>query len=334
MGRGPTRKFYKDFAEEYVEGTLTCLQPKVIRERINTEFPLVLNIEPTNDCNAHCFYCPRKIMIADKGTNYMSFGDFKKIIDQIPPEHKLIMLNFHKDGESLLHKDLPRMVKYTKDQDVAKITHINTNATLINTRVGRGIIESGIDDITLSIDASFGDTYFKLKKLKGLETLEKNVREAIEYRNKIGSRTKIRAKIMEFGDVKREEVEHFVDKWTDVADEVQVTGTHSWSGAIDDMEVTDEKSHKRYPCALLWYMLAINSNGEVSTCSVDWNYSGVVGNVHEKSIKEIWNDERIREIRRNQLEGVWNDPGVCDECVVWVSVGDMWDYLKSRKEFL
>ena len=139
---------------------------------------------------------------------------------------------------------------------------------------------------------------------------------------------------MEFGDVKREEVLHFIDKWTDVADEVQVTGTHNWSGAIDEIEVTDEQTPDRYPCVLLWYMLAVNSNGEVSTCSVDWNYSGSVGNVHEQSLKEIWNGDRIREIRRNQLNGIWNDPDVCDECVVWVSVGDMWEYLKTRKEFL
>ena len=29
-----------------------------------------------------------------------------------------------------------------------------------------------------------------------------------------------------------------------------------------------------------------------------------------------------------------DDPEVCSECVVWVSVGDMLEYLKSRKEFL
>ncbi len=332
MGRGPTKEFYKDFNEEYVEGTLTCLRQDVIKAKINTEFPLVLNIEPTNDCNAHCFYCPRKIMVAEKGLSYMSLEDYKMIIDQIP--EKLIMLNFHKDGESLLHKDLPEMIRYAKEKDVAKTVHINTNGTLINTKIGRGIIENGIDDITVSIDASFEETYYKLKKLKGFGKLEENVRKAIAYRNEIGSKTKIRVKIMEFGDVGHEEVEHFIKKWTGVADEVQVTGTHNWSGSIDDIEITDEQSPKRYPCVLLWYMLAINSDGEASTCSVDWNRSSKLGNIHDSTIKEIWNGERIREIRRKQLDGIWDDPNVCDECVVWVSVGDMREYLKTRKEFL
>lgn len=333
MGRLASKEFYKDFVDEYVEGSLTCLRPEVIEARINLEFPLILNIEPTNDCNAHCFYCPRKIMIKDQGVNYMSLDTFKSIIDQVPEDHQLIMINFHKDGESLLHKELPDMIRYAKEKEVARIIHINTNGTMMNSKVGRGIIEAGIDDITVSIDASFEDTYYKLKKLKGFKKLEENVRKAIAYRDEIGSATNIRVKIMEFGDVKRPEVEHFIAKWTGVADEVQVTGTHSWSGAVE-MEITDEKSDKRYPCGLLWYMMAINSNGKVSPCSVDWNYSGVLGNMHEKSLKEIWNDERIREIRRNHLNGIYNDPSVCEECVVWVGVGDMLEYLKTRKEFL
>lgn len=334
MGRLKTRRFYKEFDEEYVEGTLTCLKPEVIKARINLDFPLVLNIESTNDCNAHCFYCPRKIMIADKGTNYMSMETYKSIIDQIPKDKKLIMINYHKDGESLLHKELPEMIRYAKEKDVSKILHINTNGTLINTKTGRGIIESGIDDITVSIDASREETYYKLKKLKGFKKLEENVRKAIAHRDKIGSTTKIRVKIMEFGDVKRDEVLEFIDKWTNVADEVQVTGTHDWSGAIEEMDVTDEQTPDRFPCALLWYMLAINSNGEVSPCSVDWDYSGSLGNIHKNTIKEIWNGDRIREVRKNHLNGVWNDPKVCGDCIVWVSVGDMWEYLKTRKEFL
>ena len=69
---------------------------------------------------------------------------------------------------------------------------------------------------------------------------------------------------MEFADVDKEEINLFREKWQGVADEVQVTGVHSWSGEINGLEVTDEQSVERYPCALLWYMLAINSNGKVA----------------------------------------------------------------------
>lgn len=334
MGRGPTKEFYKEFNEHYVEGSLTCLKQDVIKNNINTDFPLILNIEPTNNCNAHCFYCPRKIMVQDKGINTMSLETHNMIIDQIPSDRQLIMINYHKDGESLINKDLPKMVEYAKSKNAAKTLHINTNGTLINTNRGKDLIRVGIDDITVSIDAAREETYFKLKKLKNLAKLENDVAQAIQFRNDIGSSATIRVKIMEFGEVGREEIDEFIDKWTGVADEVQVTGTHSWSDAIEGIEVTDEKSDYRFPCALLWYMLAVNSNGEVSPCSVDWNYSGSLGNVHENTIKEIWNGKRIREVRNNHLNHIWDDPNVCKECIVWASVGDMKDYLLSRKEFL
>ena len=332
MGRGPTEDFYHVLNDNYVEGTLTCLKRDVIEQRINADFPLVLNIEPTNACNANCYYCPRTRTVAQEGTNYLSFPDFKKVIDQIG-DRRLIMLNLHKDGESLMHRELPRMVAYAKEKDAAEIVHLNTNGIPINGAVGRGIIENGIDDITISIDAAFEETYRRLKKVKGLARLEDNVKRAIEYRNRIGSSTHIRVKIMEFDEISGEELAAFREKWQGVADEVQVTGVHSWSGAIEDFKVTDEQTSVRYPCGLLWYMLAVNSNGKVSVCNVDWNYSGVVGSIHTQTIHQIWNSPRIREIRANQMNGIWNDPNVCEACVVWVSVGDVRDFLASRPEY-
>jgi len=333
MGRGPTKEYYKEINKNFIKGTLTCLRPEIIKSKINTEFPIILNIEPTNNCNARCYYCPRTMNAKAKKSSYLDFNDFKRIVNQAS-NNRLLMLNLHKDGEPLLHKELPSMVCYAKNKIPKTVLHLNTNGILINTTVGRGIIENGIDDITISVDAAKKATYLRLKKIKGLDILENNIKEVIEYRNKINGKTRIRVKIMEFDGIEKDEIEAFHEKWKGVADEIQVTGVHSWSGAIKNIAITDEQADKRYPCALLWYMLAINSNGEVSVCNVDWDYSGVVGNIHTQSIKDIWNGERIKKIRSAQLRGIWDSPQVCKECVVWVSVGNMWEYLDLRKEFI
>lgn len=332
MGRGPTSDYFQNLNDYYVEGTLTCLRPSTIKERINTNFPLVLNIEPTNACNAKCYYCAREQMISEQGVNFLSLDDFKSIIDQVGDD-KLLMLNLHKDGEPLLNKNLPQMIQYAQDKDAAEMIHFNTNGILINSDIGRKVIEAGVDDITVSVDAAYEDTYKKFKGISGLEKLELDIKAAINYRDKIESPTNIRVKIMEFAEVSTDELDLFHKKWDGVADEVQVTGIHSWNGAVD-VDVTDEQTEGRSPCPLLWYMLAVNSNGKVGLCSVDWDYSGVVGSIHEQSIKEIWNGEPLKTIRRAQLDGKWNCPKVCEDCVVWVSVGNMWEYLKSRKEFI
>ncbi|MBF0137324.1 MAG: SPASM domain-containing protein [Magnetococcales bacterium] len=331
MGRGPTTIYHQSLNDNYVKGTLTCLRPEVIQQRIHTGFPLVLNIEPTNACNARCHYCPREMTVQSQGTHYLDLEDFKRVIDQIP--QKLIMLNLHKDGEPLLHRDLPAMVAYARKKDAAEVVHLNTNGIPLHSRVGRGIIEQGIDDITISVDAASEASYRRFKRVKGLSRLEGHIRDTIDYRNRLNSPTHIRVKIMEFDQCPPEEIELFRERWTGVADEVQVTGVHSWSGAID-LRVTDETTPQRYPCALLWYMLAVNSNGQVSICNVDWNYSGVVGSIHTQSVAEIWNGPRLRMIRNNHLQAIWNNPQVCEKCVVWVSVGNMRNFLQDQEKFL
>ena len=332
MGRGPTKDYYRSMNDSYVEGTLTCLKPEVVKDRITTEFPLVLNIEPTNACNAKCYYCPRDQTVKSQGVNYLSIEKFKQVVKQID-SNKLIMLNLHKDGEPLLHKDLPKMVEYVKQKGAAQTIHLNTNGILINSKTGRGIIEREIDDITISIDAAREETYYRFKRIKGLEKLEENIKKVVDYREKIGSKTNIRVKIMEFDDIESEEIELFHEKWSGIADEVQVTGVHSWSGAID-VKVTDEQTDERYPCSLLWYTLAVNSNGKVSICNVDWDYSGVVGDINNQSIHEIWNGKPLKNIRNAQLNGVWDCPKVCKDCVVWVSVGNIRQFLISKNEFI
>ena len=223
MGRGPTKDHYRIMNENFVEGSLTCLTPAVIERRITTEFPLVLNIEPTNACNAKCYYCPNGEVVMNQGVSFLDINDYKRIIDQIK-SHKLIMLNFHKDGEPLLHKKLPDMVDYAKEKNAADVIHLNTNGILINNKVGRGIIERGIDDITVSIDAANKNTYQQLKGIDGFDKLEESIEKIINYRDKIKSNTNIRVKIMEFDEIGKDEIDAFFERWSDIADEVQVTG--------------------------------------------------------------------------------------------------------------
>lgn len=332
MGRGPTKNYHKVLNEDYVEGTLTCLKPLTIKREVNNDFPNVLNIEPTNRCNLMCVYCPRDR--ATKGVGLIKWDLYTRLIDEASEHKKLIMLNFHKDGESFLHPRFLDMVRYAKKKNVAKTMHMNTNALLWTDKVIDEIIDSGIDDITVSLDAARAETYKKHKGVDCLSKAEKNVRLLLEKRKKRGlNRPFIRVKIMEFEEISKEEISEFFDKWNGVADFVQVTGIHNWSGAIKGLKVTDENSQSRYPCVIIWYALVINWNGETTVCSVDWNTEIYLGNVNNNTIHEIWNSQEIKAIRRSQIEKKYDKYGVCKDCVVWVSIGDLTDWLKEKKEF-
>lgn len=332
MGRGPTLEYHKDMMEGYIKGTLTCLTADFIKNNVNNEFPLVLNIEPTNACNLSCYLCPRANDIRKVG--FMDFDLFRKIIDECKTHRKLKMINFHKDGESLLHPRIYDMIKYAKLADVAEVLHINTNGTTLDEKNATDFLASGIDDVTVSIDAARKSTFKKIKGADLLEKVEANMKKLFSLKKRMAlEKPFVRVKIMEFDDVSREEVDEFIERWKGIADDVQVTGVHNWSGAIKGLKVTDEVKRKRYPCVLLWYMLAVNWDGKVSACNVDWDMSALVGDLAKETLREIWNGKRLKELRSAELGGNHKLAKVCDECAVWAGGEDMTGWLKGKKEF-
>ncbi|WP_420264244.1 radical SAM/SPASM domain-containing protein [Candidatus Magnetominusculus dajiuhuensis] len=331
MGRGPTPEYYKVLNNDYVKGTLTCLKPSTIKRVVNANFPNVINIEPTNRCNLKCVYCPRES--ADKGVGIMDWDLYVRLIDEASEYDKLLMLNFHKDGESFLHPRFMDMIGYAKKKNVAKVIHMNTNALCWTDNVIEELLHSGIDDITVSLDAAWPDTYKKQKGVDCLEKVEKQVWRFFQRRTELKRKSPfVRVKIMEFSDVSHEEIEAFHKKWLNVADMVQVTGIHSWSGAIKNISVTDETAPVRYPCVIMWYSLVINWNGEATVCSVDWNTEIKVGDVRRQTIHQIWKSQAIKEARQSQINNDYDKYKVCKDCVVWVSIGDITDWLIKKKE--
>lgn len=332
MGRGPTVRYHKNMMEGYVKGTLTCLKAKYIKDEINTDFPLVLNIEPTNDCNLQCSVCPRSK--SSRKVGYMDFRLFKKIINEAVNYKQLTMLNLHKDGEPLLHKDLSKMISYAKKKRVARTIHMNTNGLLLAGKKINEIINSGIDDITISVDAYSPEIFYELKGKDLLHKVEDNIIDFLRKRIK-GSHPWVRVKIMEF-DRTKNEIGPFIKKWKKVVDEVQVTGVHNWSKAVD-ITPTDEvafiKNKKRFPCIFLWYMLAINWSGEAGLCSVDWNNSYIAGNANRQLLHNIWNSQAMKKVRSAHLDGRYDYALACKDCIVWGGGNNLRSYFIKKRGF-
>lgn len=57
-------------------------------------------------------------------------------------------------------------------------------------------------------------------------------------------------------------------------------------------------------CLRPFYSLELNVKGRISVCCPAWSKS-MVGNMRDKSLLEIWNDEPLQHMRRMMLEGRW-----------------------------
>src|ERR1700744_5130269 len=130
--------------------------------------PVCLYLETTNRCNLLCTTCPRTLEELEPEKD-MPWDLFPSIIDQFP---KLARVVLHGVGEPMLVRDLPRMIRYLKDRGIYVL--FNTNGTLMNPKKFPALIESGLDELRVSLDAADARSY---KQVRGKDFFGRIVRD-------------------------------------------------------------------------------------------------------------------------------------------------------------
>jgi MoaA/NifB/PqqE/SkfB family radical SAM enzyme len=132
--------------------------------------PVCLYLETTNRCNLLCTTCPRTYEELEPPAD-MSWELFTRIVDQLPSIERAVM---HGVGEPMMVKHLAKMVRYLKDRGTYVL--FNTNGTLLNERNGRALIDAGLDELRVSLDASNAKSYKAVRGKDFFARILKNVR--------------------------------------------------------------------------------------------------------------------------------------------------------------
>src|SRR3954447_9519370 len=132
--------------------------------------PVCIYLETTNRCNLLCTTCPRTYAELEPPAD-MSWQLFTSIVDQIPDLQRAVL---HGVGEPMLVKNLPKMVRYLKDRGTYVL--FNTNGTVLNERNGRALIDAGLDELRVSLDAANPKTYLAVRGKNYFQRILKNVR--------------------------------------------------------------------------------------------------------------------------------------------------------------
>jgi MoaA/NifB/PqqE/SkfB family radical SAM enzyme len=150
------------------------------RDAIASRPPVCLYLEVTNRCNLLCTTCPRTYEELEPPAD-MSWNLFTSIVDQIPDLTRAVL---HGVGEPMLVKALPRMVRYLTDRGV--YTLFNTNGTVLSERSGRALIESGLDELRVSLDASNAKSFHEIRGKNYFARILRNVRAFREMQEREG----------------------------------------------------------------------------------------------------------------------------------------------------
>jgi MoaA/NifB/PqqE/SkfB family radical SAM enzyme len=136
--------------------------------------PVCVYLETTNRCNLLCTTCPRTYEELEPPAD-MSWGLFTSIVDQIPDLQRAVL---HGVGEPMLVKGLPKMVRYLKDRGTYVL--FNTNGTVLNERNGRALIEAGLDELRVSLDAASAKSF---RAVRGKDYFGRILRNVRAFRN-------------------------------------------------------------------------------------------------------------------------------------------------------
>ena len=68
------------------------------------------------------------------------------------------------------------------------------------------------------------------------------------------------------------------------------------------------------PCSIPMNMLTITNKGTVVPCFEDYHQVHAVGNIMDKSLKELWNSKEYVIFRKKLLLGLRKDYAVCSKC--------------------
>lgn len=123
----------------------------------NLKLPKTLYIETTNRCNLRCKGCIlyRGGWESDRD---ISLAELKKITDQLPDLEQVYL---HGIGEPLLNRELTEIIKHLKGRQVYVL--FNSNGILLNPQRQHDLIDAGLDELRISLDAASAEGYKKIR---------------------------------------------------------------------------------------------------------------------------------------------------------------------------
>jgi radical SAM protein with 4Fe4S-binding SPASM domain len=139
-------------------------------EENRIQLPKVLYIETTNRCNLRCKGC-----ILYRGSwepdRDISLKELIMITEQLPDLEQVYL---HGIGEPLLNQALPAIIRHLKKRNVYVL--FNSNGILLNSRRQQDLIQAGLNELRISLDAASSEGYESIRSSSAFEQIVENLK--------------------------------------------------------------------------------------------------------------------------------------------------------------
>jgi len=281
-------------------------------DRVVSEFPLYVLIEPVSVCNLRCPFC---FQVDGEFTRkpyagVMKLDLFKRVVDECV-ENGTGAITMASRGEPTLHPKFSEMLEYLSGKFFE--VKINTNGTRLTENICHAIFKNGVNDIVLSIDTEKKELFEVLRKNALFEDVLSNVKMLNRIRDDFypNSQTVIRISGVKCMD--EQDNESYVEFWEEWCDEITIQDIEERWDTYNNKINPDLAT----PCQNLWERFYVWHDGVCNPCDVDYKSKLTVGSLLSgNSIKSIWNSNEFKKLRLDHLSGLRSGYIPCDRCGV------------------
>jgi len=145
--------------------------------------PRSLYLETTNRCDSKCQTCIRTFETLEPPAD-LTLERVQAIVAQFPVLDRVVL---HGIGEPLLNPQIFDIVAYLKTR-VASVLFNSDAISLTSARAAR-LVESGLDEYRVSMDAATAATYRRLRGVDRFERVTANVARLVDLQRQLGLTT-------------------------------------------------------------------------------------------------------------------------------------------------
>lgn len=287
--------------------------------------PFLVHIEPSNRCNLKCRLCVTGRGILERPNGDMRLALFKEIIDQL--EGGIIYLVLYNMGEPLLNPDIFEMIKYAKKKKI--FIKLSTHGQFEDKACIKNLIDSGLDELVISLDHADAKTYRDMKGNNGFEMVLENTRLLLKERDKrlkpfiILQLLATRDNEKNFSQFKEMAGSLDVDRGFIKEVCVNFPGSKPETDFLPVNKKYIRKAYaynfrRRHLCYRPWISSVVFWDGSIVSCCFDQQGNHVLGNIQNESFRKIWDGKNSVAFRNKMIDGIHN-VRLCSEC----SLGDL-----------
>lgn len=262
-------------------------------------------IETSSICNARCTFCANASLLRPKAV--MSDELFHLIMERLIKEEVSVeRFILHLNGEPFTDNHLIERIKLLKSRFKDVPIWFTTNFSLPDHNTIDRLLESGADQITISLNAVQKEKYHEITGLDFDRTMA-NIRYLTERNQLKGSPLKVRFSIVDCG--KEEDVEEFRRSYSGMG-EIRIIKLGRWIGK-ESVQLPQRAQNLHRRCDDLHHQICILSNGDYAICSFDCE-GQVALNVRDVPILEAFYSKAYEDLREALKGGIVGT--MCENC--------------------